>query len=256
MFAHSPIAYCTHSLYLDIDGTLADIADTPCTAQVPLPTVSDVQRLHTLLEGALAIISGRPIAEIDAIMAPVNLPVAGVHGVQRRTAQGEWKATEPHGLHMLVAEATVLVGTLTGVRVESKPGAVALHYRAAPEHEGACLQAAQALAATHTGWNVMAGKCVVELKPQGVDKGSAVRAFQTETPFAGRRPIFVGDDVTDEAGFAVVAQLGGISVKVGDGPTAAFHRLPSPAGVRQWLSMWADGTPCLEALKLTKGACT
>lgn len=254
--AHSPTAYSysAYSLYLDFDGTLADIAATPCAASVPLPTVDDVQRLHTLLDGALAMISGRPITEIDALMAPASLPAAGVHGVQRRTARGEWKAIEPHGLSTLVEAATALVGALAGVRVEPKPGAVALHYRAAPEHEGACVQAAQVLAATHAGWTVMSGKCVVELKPQGVDKGAAVRAFQLEIPFAGRQPIFVGDDVTDEAGFAVVTQLGGISVKVGHGPTHASHRLPSPAGVRQWLSLWADGTPCLEALEVTKGA--
>jgi trehalose 6-phosphate phosphatase len=136
--------------------------------------------------------------------------------------------------------AEALATGLPGVRVERKPNAVALHYRQAPEHAPACRQALRRVLARHPALKLMEGKMVLEVLPRDIGKGHAIEAFLAEPPFAGRRPVFVGDDVTDEAGFEAVLRLGGVAIKVGPGSSLAEQRLDSAAAVRRWLLAQAE----------------
>jgi trehalose 6-phosphate phosphatase len=198
-----------------------------------------VARLHEAAAGALALISGRPIAGIDRLFAPLKLAAAGQHGAERRDAGG--------GLHKIKLPAASLkkaadaIATFAaaheGVLFENKGLSMALHYRLAPQLAQAAQAAVREAAAALGGaLAVQAGKMVVELKPAGYDKGRAIDEFMREAPFAGRVPVFIGDDLTDEHGFEVVNRLGGHSVKVGEGSSAARWRLEAPAAVRAWLS--------------------
>lgn len=224
------------ALFLDFDGTLAAIAPRPDAVVVDdwvRPLVAQAQQR---LGGAVAVVSGRPLAELDALLAPLLLPAAGVHGVERRDAQGRVRVqagAPPDELTELVER---LAARHDGLLVERKPSALALHYRARPELESLCAQAVLAAVHPHRDdWSVLLGKCVVELKPRRAGKGAAVRDFLVQPPFAGRVPVFVGDDATDEDGFAAVQAVGGFGVKVGPGPSGARCRLPDPPAVRDWL---------------------
>jgi trehalose 6-phosphate phosphatase len=224
------------ALFIDFDGTLAAIAPRPDAVVVddwvrPLLTLAR-QRLG----GAVAVISGRPLAELDAFLAPLVLPAAGVHGVERRDAEGRVRVLAGAPPDDLAQAAEWLAARHDGLLVERKPSALALHYRARPELEELCAQTLLAAARPHQdAWTVLLGKCVVELKPQRASKGEAVRDFLALPPFAGRVPVFVGDDATDEEGFAAVQAAGGCGVKVGPGPSGARCRLDDPAAVRDWL---------------------
>ncbi len=176
------------------------------------------------------------MAELDALTHPRRLPLAGVHGAERRDINGKtYIVSLPTALRdEIAAELTSALEALPGCELESKEMAFALHYRrpaAAERRAGAGAADCSALSAA----GVTACKCVVEIKPRGVNKGEAITAFMHEAPFAGREPVFVGDDLTDEAGFSVVNQLQGMSVKVGAGETQAHWRLADAAAVRTWL---------------------
>lgn len=226
------------ALFVDFDGTLADLAPRP-DAVALLPGLTDtLKALHRRLDGALAVVSGRPIEQLDRLLAPLMLPCAGVHGAERRQASGEVMRLETalEGvLETLAGQAEALAAQHPGLLVERKPGAVALHYRLAPAFEAACFALMERTVAQHPGLTLLHGKQVVEAKPMGASKGHAIEAFMAETPFAGRRPLFAGDDVTDEAGFAAAQRLGGCGIKVGEGSTLARWRLPHPAALRHWL---------------------
>lgn len=232
------------ALFLDFDGTLAAIAPRPDAVVVGAWLVPALQRLQTALDGALALVSGRPLAELDAFLAPLQLPAAGVHGVERRDADGRIRrlsATPPAAV-MLRAER--LVALYPGLQLERKPSALALHYREAPQVGELCVSALQAAARRQRDWSVLLGKCVVEVKPANATKAHAVREFCATPTFAARRPVFIGDDATDEDGFAAVQAAGGFGVKVGAGASVARHRLADPAAVQAWLlgslAAWAD----------------
>lgn len=242
------------SLFLDFDGTLADIVARPEHAGLPPPTLSDLTQLHQQLDGALALVSGRPIAQIDALLAPLMLPAAGIHGAERRDAAGSLHQVALPPIEPVIAAAQRGAHGLDGVLVEIKSAAVALHYRAAPDHGRACMDLALDIVAHHAGWTAMPGKCVVEIKPEGVHKGAAIATFLDSAPFAQRTPVFAGDDVTDEAGFEAVVRAGGLAIKVGPGATLACYRLPDPPAVRRWISLWAAGSSCLDALFASDGA--
>jgi trehalose 6-phosphate phosphatase len=187
------------------------------------------------LGGAVAVVSGRPGAQIDHHLQPLTLCAAGVHGVERRGADGRLQRVDSADLRSATALVRAVVDAHPGLRLESKAGAIALHYRLAPALAELCLKTmAQALALTR-GMVLMHGKMVVEMKPQGVSKGEAVRAFMLEVPFRDRRPWFFGDDVTDENGFEAVLALDGVAVKIGAGDTLAPHRLADPAALHGWL---------------------
>ncbi|KAB8058831.1 trehalose-phosphatase [Janthinobacterium sp. FT14W] len=220
------------AVFLDFDGTLVDLASTPDGVRLEPGVVEALALLAERHGGALALISGRPVAQIDAMLAPLVVPVAGVHGVERRGADGRFTVAATPDLSPVLARAQALAALYPGLLVERKRGAVALHYRLAPQLEQLCLQEMTAAVQACPGILLLHGKMVLEAKPAATDKGGAIAAFMQETPFAGRRPVFAGDDTTDEAGFAYVQQAGGQGVKVGSGPSAATLRLASPGALR------------------------
>ncbi len=223
------------ALFLDFDGTLVDIAPEPDAVIVPSGLVATLDSLNHYLGGALALVSGRPIEQIDHFLRPLKLPAAGVHGAERRNAAGELSLLSTPPLENVEAAALKLARQHAGLRVEIKRGSIALHYRQAPELEQLCGDTMRAAVEDSTGLTLMRGKMVFEAKPGGASKGAAIEAFLAEEPFAGRRPLFVGDDFTDEVGFATVQHHRGLGVKVGEGASVAWQRLPSPAVFRYQL---------------------
>lgn len=223
------------ALFLDFDGTLAAIAPRPDAVVVEAWLVPLLERLHAVLGGALALVSGRPIAELDALVAPLALPAAGVHGAERRDAQGRVQRSELVVPRALRWRAQRLVRLDAGLELEDKQAALALHWRRAPGYGDLCLRALRAAAQPHPDWRVLHGKSVAEVKPAGIGKGHAVQAYCAEAPFAQRLPVFVGDDATDEDGFAAVQAAGGYGIKVGEGTSVARHRLADTQAVRRWL---------------------
>lgn len=223
------------ALFLDFDGTLVDLAETPEAIEVPPALVALLTDLHELLGGALAIVTGRQIDAIDRFLAPLRLPAAGEHGVQRRDAEGRMQERPTPDLHHILDAANRVAGEHPGLLVERKHAAIALHYRQAPDLEAVCRAAMAAAVEGQPQFELLHGKFVFEVKPSGVNKGVAIDAFMREAPFAGRVPVFAGDDTTDETGFAVVQPRGGIAVKVGPGATQAVHRLDSTRSVFEWL---------------------
>jgi trehalose 6-phosphate phosphatase len=227
------------ALFLDFDGTVVDIAPQPGAVVVPPGLVDVLGSIGEHLGGALALISGRPIEQIDAFLRPLQLPAAGVHGLERRGADGAMTLLSTHPLQRVEEAAGALAAQFPQLLVETKRGSVALHYRQAPELAALCLEAMRAAVAESPGLTLLPGKMVLEAKPGGASKGVAIEAFLKEPPFAGRRPVFIGDDLTDEVGFSLVQRLGGIGVKVGEGASVAWHRLVSPTALRSELQRCA-----------------
>jgi trehalose 6-phosphate phosphatase len=224
------------ALFLDFDGTLVAIAETPEAIEVPPTLVPLLIELHELLAGAVAVVSGRQIDMLDRFLAPMRLPAAGEHGVQRRDAEGRMQEQTPPDLGFVLDACNALAQDHAGLLVERKHAGVALHYRLAPQLEPLCREALEALLADQLHLELLHGKCVFEVKPAGMNKGIAIDAFLQEKPFAGRRAVFAGDDTTDETGFAVVQRYpGGVAIKVGSGPSQALHRLSGPLAVHEWL---------------------
>lgn len=221
--------------FLDVDGTLIEIAPTPSAIHVPPDLPGVLRALADRHGGALALVSGRSAENIERLVRPYRFPAAGLHGMERMTAAGEIRRPEPlPGLAAIRARLRAVEGG--GVLVEDKSLSLALHYRLAPEREAACRAVAEAAVAAHPEFSLLAGKMVFEVKPRGVDKGTALKAFMAEPPFAGRVPVFVGDDVTDEHGFEAANALGGITVLVGpERATAARFRLDDVAACGAWL---------------------
>ena len=230
-------------LFLDVDGTLLEIAPTPDAVVVEEALREVMLAAREALQGAIALVSGREIAALDALFAPQRWPAAGLHGLERRDAAGclHLRAVEGRRLDPARASLRDVAGRTPGALLEDKGHALALHYRNAPEHEAELRRAMQGVAAgLAPDFTVLEGKCVLELKPSVATKGDAVREFLREAPFAGRRPIYVGDDVTDLDGFAAVEQAGGLSVAVGD-RIRAQRRVASPHEVRALLGQLAGG---------------
>lgn len=230
------------AVFLDFDGTLVDIAERPDRVWLPAATRETLTRLGAALDGAIAIVTGREIEFVDAVLSPFRCPVAGVHGLTRRNAAGQSCSSieVPAFLDAAERQLRSLFEASPGLFVERKSRAIALHYRARPDLEAVCLAAMDAIAAGEPGIRVVRGKMVAEARPGGGDKGTAIADFLAERPFAGRAPLFAGDDVTDEDAFRVVNALEGISVKIGPGDTVAQHRLPSSEAFVAWLRLLAD----------------
>lgn len=228
------------ALFLDFDGTLTELAARPEAVRVAAGLPQRLQQLSDAFGGALAIVSGRPIETLDAFLRPLKAAAAGVHGAERRRADGTWQRLQIEGLDALAAVARELAAGDARLLVEVKSASVALHYRQAPEREADCVRTMGRAVANAPDWVLLQGKMVVEVKPRSVSKGSALRAFLAEPPFAGRRPWCFGDDVTDEAAFEVAQALGGVAVKVGPGPSCAQERLDDPAALRGWLAELAS----------------
>jgi trehalose 6-phosphate phosphatase len=228
------------ALFLDFDGTLVDIAETPEAIEVPSALVPLLSDLSDLLDGALAVVSGRQIDVLDRFLAPLRLPAAGEHGVQRRDAEGRMQEQRAPDLKLVLDTANELARVYEGLLVERKHAAIALHYRLAPQLEAVCRDALLRTIDGQPQLELLHGKFVFEVKPAGINKGIAIDAFLREAPFAGRMPVFAGDDTTDESGFAIVQPRGGVAIKVGSGPSLALHRLDSPRAVFEWLVQARD----------------
>jgi trehalose 6-phosphate phosphatase len=240
------------ALFLDFDGTLVDIAPRPEAVQVPPTLISLLDALQGVLGGALAVVSGRPIDQLDAFLAPLRLCLAGVHGVERRRADGSVEQLVSEAPPSVVAAAQALAQQHVGLQVEIKRGAVALHYRGSPELESLCLATMQSAVDGDDSLVLLHGKMVLEAKPARAGKGHVIDAFMHEAPFAGRRPVFIGDDVTDEAGFAAVQRVGGVAIKVGEGATIAAHRIDSPSTMRAQLLAALEGSLSLRQATSTR----
>lgn len=238
------------ALFLDFDGTLVEIAPLPEAVQVDPHIPRLLNRLGARLDGALAIVSGRNLAELARLLAPYNGAIAGIHGIERRDSDG--RTLRPDPLPFLDHARKVMANfaaTTPGVVVEDKGLGVALHFRANPEQGWACLRIAKELTwLSGQRLAITQGKMVVEVHPAGANKGKAIVEFLKDPPFRGRRPIYVGDDRPDESGFVFVNHLGGTTVLVGSNPsTAAQFRLPGVPEVIGWLARSLPGAPPLES---------
>lgn len=227
------------ALFLDVDGTLLEIAATPEAVRVPAALRNTLDLAATREQGALALISGRSLAALDQLFTPSVFPAAGQHGIERRDAHGRrWQATADDSTLQRAREVLqALVMQHPALLLEDKGSTLALHYRTAPalaDRVTAEMTALHRQLAPHL--QLKPGKYVLELLPAGHSKRTAIEAFMGETPFAGRTPVFVGDDLTDEDGFAAVNALGGYSIRVGeDGETVARYRFGNVAAVIGWL---------------------
>ncbi|MGQ5700763.1 trehalose-phosphatase [Sandaracinobacteroides sp. A072] len=226
------------ALFLDFDGTLADLAPTPDAARMTDGMARALQGVQAGLDGRLAIVSGRSIAMLDRLVPVQGLALAGVHGLERRHTDGriERPAAAP-ALDAARLRLAALAQSAPGLLLEDKGLALALHYRGAPELERLAREKAGTLA-RELGLKEQTGKMVIELRLPGADKGDAVAAFMAASPFRGAHPVFVGDDDTDESAFAAVQALGGHGIRVGPAPhgTVARHALPDVRSVERWLS--------------------
>ncbi len=231
----------THALFLDVDGTLLQIALRPDAVRVPPTLLTLLDRLDRRLQGALALISGRLIANLDRLFSPLVLSCAGVHGLERRGADTViQQAFGAAVLDPLRGPLSDFARAREGLLVEDKQQSLALHYRSAPSYEAEAEAFLRELIdAESASLELKRGKMVLEVKPSSADKGTAIEAFMEEPPFAGRTPIFIGDDVTDEDGFKTVNRLGGLSIRVGlDENSAAAFSLPNEEAVFAWLRFW------------------
>jgi len=237
---HPPVVRARDiALFLDFDGTLVDFADHPSQIKIPDRLIALLQALAAATDGAVAIVTGRPIADIDAFINPVNVPVAGVHGLMRRNAAGATVEAEVDRseLDRVATRLDAFAHTRHGLFVERKSAAVALHYRKAPSLQADCRAAVSNAVDGVPGFAIQFGKSVVEARIAGHDKGTAIKAFMGEQPFCDRRPVFAGDDVTDEDGFRTVNALSdtAITIKIGDGETLANYRIGAISGLHTWL---------------------
>jgi len=231
------------ALFLDVDGTLLDIRDRPEEVVADDHLIHLLDTLSARLGGALSLVSGRSIAQIDRIFAPFRFPAAGAHGAELRTDPED----EVHGAterlpEPVVSALTEFARLHEGLLLENKNGGASLHYRMAPQLEFRCRQLMDELMVQiGQEFRLIPGKMVLELAPRGHNKGEAITAMMNRRPFAGRRPVFVGDDVTDEDGFRTVNAMHGISVRVGEcRDSLATYTLGSVASVRQWLESIMD----------------
>lgn len=228
-------------LFLDVDGTLLEIAAAPQAVSVPDTLRERLRALFQASGGAVALISGRPIGSLDALFAPLSLPAAGLHGFERRGASGAYSRKAPPSVAALeVAREAMyrLARAHEGLLVEDKQFALALHYRNAPWLENVVVAAIEKVTSELAAdFELQRGKKVVELRPAGATKADAVAAFLREEPFVGRVPVYLGDDLTDESAFELVNRLAGLTAVVGTTrPSAARARLPDVAAVHHWLA--------------------
>ena len=225
------------AFFFDFDGTLAEIVDDPEAVSIRDDVRAALLAIRKAAGGALAVISGREITAIDRFLAPIVLPVGGAHGSERRGADGEVHRVplDPHDLERLAERVTEFSHAHEGIVVERKRTSVALHYRRNPAAERECMAFARALSDEHPSATLLSGKMVLEFKLSARTKADLITDFMAEEPFRGRRPVYFGDDVTDEDAFRVLSRWDGLSVKIGPGSTAAEYRLPDPEALHDWM---------------------
>ncbi len=230
------------AILLDIDGTILDIAPSPRQVWVPTGLRRTLSRLADLTGGAVALVSGRSINDIDLIFSPLQLPTIGVHGAEMRTSGDGDVQTRVTPLSNALKRKLATVAELgPGILVEDKGYSLALHYRLAPEKGPAVLAAIAKICGSAPGEaaEILPGKLVVEVKPAGINKGDAVCALMQYPPFAGRHPIFIGDDTTDVPVFGIIPQFGGQAYSVGGIVAEVDGHFATPEAVRAWLSQIA-----------------
>jgi trehalose 6-phosphate phosphatase len=232
-----------YALFLDIDGTLLDLADTPDGIVVPERLPSQLDTLAQRLGGALALITGRALAYADQLFAPYRFPIAGLHGAELRQADGDTaRAETTPEFEQLKSDLRAATVDLDGVLIEDKGAAVAAHYRRTPERQPELEPLMGAfLARAGENWTLQRGKMVLEIRPSSADKGRAIDTFLSRPPFSGRRPIAIGDDITDEAMFHVANRHNGYSIRVGPPlvGTAASLTLHSSGTLRELIAQIA-----------------
>jgi trehalose 6-phosphate phosphatase len=225
------------ALFLDFDGTLVEIARAPGLVRVPPRLPRFLDELTGWLDGAFAVVSGRPLDELAQMIAPFSGQIAGQHGLERRRGDGSViRCATPPELSQARLALIEFAARHDGVMLEDKGCILALHYRQAPTLGPLCDALVRRIAHQSSRLEAVAGKMVIELIPQSGGKGSAITSLLAEAPFRERMPVFVGDDTADEGGFAVVNRLGGVSVHVGAGATVAHHRLATVGEVLAWLA--------------------
>lgn len=224
------------SLFLDFDGTLVELAERPDAVAVDARLHAVMRRLVDRLDGRIAVISGRPAGQVMALFGETRITVVGSHGMEFRYADGRTGLAErPRGLARAIAAMHALAARRPGVLVEDKPLGAALHFRQAPEAEAVCAALARDLVADRA-LQLQPGKMMVEVRAAGGDKGSAIRTLMAEPALIGTHPLFMGDDLTDEPGFAAAAELGGAGILVGPArATAARYGLNSVNAALAWL---------------------
>ena len=234
------------ALFLDVDGTLLEIADHPEDVEIRPELIATLQSVLARAQTPIGLVSGRTIADLDRLFSPLRLPIAGQHGAERRDAAGN--------MHRNARRSAALDGTRRmlveygqrhdGIVVEDKGAALAIHFRQAPDLAGEVEDLTRGLMKDlGDDYELQPGKMVIEIKPRGRNKGHAIAEFIREPPFAGRLPVFIGDDATDEYGFEMVNRLGGHSVKVGSGASCARWRLRNVTDVIDWLRRYALDRP-------------
>jgi trehalose 6-phosphate phosphatase len=226
------------ALFLDIDGTLLDHQSHPDAVKVDETLRGLISAAYFKLGGALALVTGRSIAMADRLFLPLELPVAGLYGVEMRLKPGEpfSPSEESEALTSVIERLMGRFKPVEGIYFERKGAVLAVHTRAAPGHLAALLAAAEEALPELENYRIIAGHAGLELVPIGVAKAAAIERFMSVSPFVGRKPVFIGDDTSDESGFEQVNKVGGVSIRVRpNGPTAARETLPTVAAVHDWI---------------------
>jgi trehalose 6-phosphate phosphatase len=239
-----PLAAGRQALFLDFDGTLVGFADDPAAVRLPLAVRDRLGVLQRELGGALAIVSGRRIADLDCFLDPFRpAAVAGVHGLERRGPgdDGIRILMTPEGLDGVRARLRDTVRAEPRLTLEDKGTALVLHYRQAPDLAEVARRAMEAAVGGRSDLATMVGNAIVEVHPAGMDKGRAVEDLAGEPPFRGRQAVYLGDDTTDEFALRRVREMGGVSIKVGPAATSAEYRLADVAAVHRWLGAGTEG---------------
>ena len=235
-----PLVRARHALFLDFDGTFVDFAPTPEAVRLRPGSSELLERVRDQLGGALALVSGRRTADLDGFLAPLQLPASGLHGQEFRPAPGDVRRRAPTPdfdearrrlLHRLRPDDPLLL--------EDKGGGLVLHFRLHPEQRERAKKLAEETVAGLSDLHALEGHAIYEIRQRGISKALALQLFAGEPPFAGRLPVFVGDDSTDEDGFRAAAEAGGFGVKVGPGVTEAAYRLKDVTAVHDWLGALA-----------------
>lgn len=233
-----PAQQARRALFLDVDGTLLKIALGPGAVRVPARTRLALQTALLREQGAVALVSGRRLVELDGLFAPLRLPLIAIHGLEWRDAMGRSDAVDVahDALRAARLRLSRLAGAHAGLELEDKGRALTVHFRLAPHLQSSVRGLMQELASEHAPLHLQAGKHCLELRPAPHAQRQAIEAFMRSAPFAGRLPVYIGDDDTDEQGFATINALGGLSIRVGNRPgTAARWLFPNVNAVVRWL---------------------